>query len=283
MEKLNPEQESLLERENRLASYRGEDEVISFKDKQKKLTERAIPQLTIMSKIPTLDKYVEGFDAGDLIVISGKTKHGKTLLAQTLTKSFSDQGKRSLWFSYEVIPEKFLRSFPELPDAYLPDHLISNALAWIEDKVIEAKIKHDITVVFIDHLHFLIQLAQSRNVPLEIGAVVRGLKKISISHAIIIFLICHTEKVGEGKRPRAANVRDSGLIVAEADTTLLLWRLTKRSEETGEYEYTNQAKISVDLCRKTGVMGKTLKVEKIEGLLREITSEPKHNYTNPLG
>jgi replicative DNA helicase len=81
-------------------------------------------------------------------------------------------------------------------------------------------------VVFIDHLHFLVDLHKVKNISFDIGSVVRTLKLLALKHNFILFLICHTMK------QRAivmlnwglGDVRDSSLIEQEADTVLYVWR-----------------------------------------------------------
>ena len=82
--------------------------------------------INIRSNIPDLDKAVDGFREGEVIVISGPTKNGKTLLAQSLTKQFSSQNYHSLWFSFEVPTKQFLSQFIDLPLFYIPMVLKTN-------------------------------------------------------------------------------------------------------------------------------------------------------------
>jgi KaiC/GvpD/RAD55 family RecA-like ATPase len=53
--------------------------------------ERPESIINVKSFIPSLDKWVDGFRDGELISISGPTKGGKTLLAQSLTVAFAKQ------------------------------------------------------------------------------------------------------------------------------------------------------------------------------------------------
>jgi NAD-dependent DNA ligase len=73
-----------------LLNYDGEDKVISsFEMKDKIGKQKTL--LNVRSKIPSLDRLLDGFATGELIMLSGLTKNGKTLLAQTLTQSFAGQ------------------------------------------------------------------------------------------------------------------------------------------------------------------------------------------------
>jgi hypothetical protein len=93
----------------------------------------------------------------------------------------------------------------------MPKKLRAYALEWLEDRIAEAVAKYDIQVVFIDHLHFLFDLAQTRNPSIEIGQVMRYLKRIAIEANIVIFLTCHFKKHDMSKEPDHSAFRDSSL------------------------------------------------------------------------
>ncbi len=252
--------------EEEMLKYDGDDKVISSFEAKEFFEKQAPPRFKARTKIPTLDKLMDRMDYGDLIIISGPTKNGKTAIAKTITKYFAEQEVNSLWFTYEVMPRDFLATFPELPLFYLPQKLSGNTLSWIESKIIEAKVKYDIGAVFIDHLHYLISLSASVNMSLMIGAVMRELKKMAIKHNVVIFIIAHTTKIKFDQTPEISDLRDSGMIACESDFVLMIWRLFKR--EGGENIYTNQAKIALLANRKTGNLG-YLKVELVNNLFRE--------------
>ena len=66
-----------------LKDYSGEDRVVSSHEMKLTLDSRPEAVVRVKSMIPSLDRYIEDFRAGELITISGPTKNGKTLLAQT--------------------------------------------------------------------------------------------------------------------------------------------------------------------------------------------------------
>ncbi|MEW6186186.1 MAG: DnaB-like helicase C-terminal domain-containing protein [Thermodesulfobacteriota bacterium] len=226
-----------------------------------RLGEARIPVHRLHTRITTLEALMEGFDPGELITISGLTKHGKTLLAQTLTKHFCDMRYYPLWFSYEVPARQFLNQFPSLPIFYLPDKLKAHDLNWVEDRIDEARAKYDVRVCFIDHLHFLFDMVRSRNTSLDIGNVVRSLKRFAVEKEMVIFLLCHLAKIKKGEDPSYFDLRDSSLIAQESDSVLMV----KRTEEEGD----NTALIKVEFHRRTGVMDKLVKVVKWQGYLWE--------------
>src|SRR3990167_7347576 len=201
--------QKLAEIEEKLASYEGEDKIISSSEMKQILEDNPTNVVNFKSGFVTLDALVEGFEGGELTIVTGPSKMGKTTFCQTITKNIAEDGIRSLWFSYEMPVRQFLSKFGDnLPVFYLPQELKGRILPWLESRIWEAKLKYDIKVVFIDHLHFLVDLAKLRNPSLEIGAIVRGIKRIAIAHNIAIFLIAHLTKVKFDQQPTVDTIRD---------------------------------------------------------------------------
>lgn len=244
--------------EAELLKYGGEDKVISSLEMNELLRNEQRPEVKVMSNMPKLDRLINGFNGGELVVISGKTKEGKTTLAQTLTWHFIMQDVMSLWFSYELPARDFLKKFPELPLFYMPAQMKPGIIWWVEKRIIEAKLKFGIRVVFIDHLHYVVDMAKMKNASIEIGAVVRQLKSIAIRQNIIIFLICHTAKTKE-MIPVYEDTRDSSFIAQECDTFLMIWRMEE-----------NLAGLSVELSRRVGTSRKRVRLELKDGFFKEI-------------
>jgi replicative DNA helicase len=249
----------LIELEKKLFTYEGQDRVMSSHDMSQALREEDQPIL-IKSGIPTLDNYIDGFEGGELTVISGLTGNGKTLLAQTLTRNFDEQGIKSLWFSYEVMPANFLRAFGEdLPLFYMPARLTGNSLTWINTRIHEAKLKYDIKAVFVDHLHFIVEMNRG-NISVEIGAVMRTLKKIALKFNVAFFLIAHTMKCKPDTELGIGDTRDSSFIEQEADNVFYIWRTKKES----------QAILKIAKNRRNGVFEKKITLFKVGHFLGEI-------------
>ncbi len=266
----NNDKQSFQEKQIRFRNYQGEDEITTYAEIQDEIEQHKDRYKIILSYFPALDHVdsINGFESGELIVISGPTKAGKTLFAQTLTNNFWNQGIHSLWFSYELTYRQFGYSFKktEIPCMLMPKKLKAYALEWLEDRIAEGVAKYGIQIVFIDHLHFLFDLARTRNPSIEIGQVVRYLKRIAVEANIVIVLMCHLTKLDPTKEPDHTNIRDSAFISAESDTGLILWR--KRKSE-------NEATLKICYSRRTGVLEKKIPIIKnfTTGLLVEREDE----------
>lgn len=251
--------------EKDLKTYDGPDKVVSSHELESKLTKERDSILNVKSGIPFLDRYVDGFRDGELYAISGPTKNGKTLLAQTLTAKFSTQGAFPLWFSFEVPARQFLSQFDELPYFYMPQKLKANALDWLQERMLESFAKHGTRVIFIDHLHYLFDIAKARNTSLEIGSVIRTLKTLAVNHGFCIFLLCHTTKGKSDDNLSYESIRDSSFVSQESDSVFMV----KRVPEYGE----NRARLRIEFHRRTGVLEKMIEMEKLGRYLLEITTE----------
>jgi replicative DNA helicase len=217
----------------------------------------------VKSLIPSLDHAIEDFRDGEVIAISGPTKNGKTLLAQTLTANFDRQQQPSLWFSYEVTPRQFLEQFgADLPLFFMPKKLKAHALPWIEERILEGFAKYHTRIVFIDHLHYLIDLARTRNPSIEIGTVVRFLKSLAVREEMIVFLLCHTTKGASEEALSYESIRDSSFVSQESDSVIMIRRTPKEGK--------NAARASVEFHRRTGVLEKMIKLQKVGPGLFEV-------------
>ena len=267
-----------LDKENKLSEYVGEDRVVSSIDMKKEYAESHYTEVHFYSRIPTLDKLIDGFEGGELIVISGPTKNGKTTFAQTLTKNFESQKVNSLWFSFEVPAKLLFKKFATAEKFYLPRRLYDKRLDWLEDRIIESKIKYQTKAVFIDHLHYLVDIEKIKNSSIDIGSVIRKLKIIAIEQNIVIFLLAHTTKIKFEEVPSEENVRDSSFIPQEADSTIMIWRQRSKNKKTRAYEETGKTMLLVSNHRRTGVMSKSVELRFKDNLLFENTGDNQMQF-----
>jgi replicative DNA helicase len=252
-----------------LTDYAGPDEIITSQQMRHELGKTKNQVFAIRFKpefFPSLIGAVRGFQEGELVIISGPPKAGKTLFAQSLTYAFSQGNIDSLWFSYEVPARQFIDSFPRemFPKFFLPREIHANTIDWFEERSLEAWEKYRNRVVFIDHLHFLFDMARVRNASLEIGAYVRRIKRFAILHGLIVFLIWHLTKVEPGTDISYNNLRDSSFAAQESDTIFLIRRLFNDQGEVGD-----EAELKIAFHRRTGIMGRRIDLIKQAGYLWE--------------
>jgi archaellum biogenesis ATPase FlaH len=247
-----------------------EDRIVTSFEMREEVRQRKELDIRLMSNLPSLDRATEGFVPGEMISISGPTKCGKTLFAQTLTHEFAKQNSFPLWFSYEVTPRFFLQAFPELPLFYMPRRLKMNAIDWVVKKILDSFKEYHTRVVFLDHLHYLFDIARTRNPSIEIGTIIRVLKSLAVQHELIIFLLCHTKKgASEIKQLTYESIRDSSFVGQESDCVLMIVRNMKQPES-------NEARLFVEFHRRTGALHTQINLIKRGGYLVEKSSEEYH-------
>lgn len=270
------ELEDAVRLEMALREYQGPDRDIHAPLKHEEiLAEMANrPPFSAKMGLPDLDTCTDGFRLGQLIVVSGPPKNGKTLLCQNLTTRFTEQGHRCLWLEYELNYEEFLAKFPAGQlDFYIPRIMAGKSLEWIEHRILEAKLKYGTDVVFIDHLDFLrddkkLRNDVSINLSSYVGGIVQKVKSIAVRHNLLIFLMSHIRKNEwtSGKLPSSEELRDSGQIAQLADIVIMVMR--KRNEYK-QYSDTD-AVIGVIENRHNGKT-RMVDVQLVDGAFREST------------
>ncbi|MEM5784985.1 MAG: DnaB-like helicase C-terminal domain-containing protein [Candidatus Aenigmatarchaeota archaeon] len=263
-----------ISKEEQLINYDGKDRVVSSYEKEKEIEEGSKKFFKIFSHIPTLDKYIDGFESGEMVIVAGATGQGKTTFCQFLTNQFAAQQQYSIWFSYEVTPYQFFKKFDKLPLFYLPNVLAGKTINWIEDRIIEAKVKYGIKVVFIDHLHYLLNFGYVNNITPEIDYIVRNLKLLALNHNLVLFLMCHLSKVRVDEELENSHLRNSAMIAGEADSVLMIKRDKQRE---------NTSWLKITKSRRIGVMNKKIPLLYKGGAeFQEITENFSDDEIKPL-
>jgi predicted ATP-dependent serine protease len=237
----------------KMKDYHGEDEIVSSHEMKSMIDD--MPEVKVLKTgFNIVDSYIEGFEGGNLIAISGPRKSGKTLFSQTLTHNFLKQRIKSLWLSYELTNREFMRRFGEnVPYFLMPRKMQMFSVDWVWTKILESVQKQNIQVIFIDHLHYLIDISRIKNISLEVGTVIRALKFLSIQTNTIIFLMCHTTKLDGVAEPGDKDIRDSSFVSQESDVGFMIWRDAKEQ---------NVSWVKICYSRRTGCFDQKVKFYK---------------------
>ena len=246
-------------------TYAGEDKLITSSELADEILSRP-EQEKILCGMGGLDDIIGGFREGQLVVLSGITKHGKTNFAVHLTGQMKSY--EPLWIPFEgsatELVERFLDRGERPPHFVTPRVISGNTLDWIEKKIIEGKAKYGSKVAFIDHLHFIDDIEGGNdNLAHRLSKIMRSLKRLAVKWGICIFILVHVRKAELDRVPDLSELKDSSAIAQEADLVMFVWRETYR-DENDELIITNNGIISVQANRRTGKTG-NVKVTCVKG------------------
>jgi replicative DNA helicase len=255
--------------------------IISSHDLQKKLS--SLPKEARYSTgIKGIDVLTEGFGPGELIIVTGYSGHGKTSFCQTLTVNIARNKMKSLWFSFEMTARQFLRKFNSpMPLFYIPEQGNNVGFDFVERATEEAIKKFGIRAIFIDHLHYIVEMIPRGNLSQSavIGDVCRRLKQLAIKLNITVFLIAHTaQPKGEdntNQQPSLSSIRDSSFIAQESDAVYAINRVKKKGYSSEIYE--NESWFLILKQRRTGTMGKKVKLSYVNNTFVEAISSEDEN------
>ena len=205
-----------------------EVETVHFTDYLKK-TEILGNGRVFKSDFSSFDEQLDGIETGEVVVISGHAKNGKTLFAESWLKSMmlKDPTCKSIFFSFEVKTRKLLIKYLEYENLplYVPTLLKTMDFNWLVQHCRQAKEKHGCSIVLIDHLHFMVDMNTKQNMSLNIGAFMRRLKQeIAIDLDMAVVLIAHQGQSEKGKEASVYSIRDSSFVAQEADSVIIVGR-----------------------------------------------------------
>lgn len=254
-----------------LRGYDGADQVVSLLEIKLDLDKKDRP-FSFKSKIPSLNNLLNGFEVGELIVISGPSKNGKSSFSKSLTCDFIDEGLFVFWIQFEETMRQFIRGFENVPpQVFVPKVIANNALLWVKSKILEAVLKFDTKVVFIDHLGFIADIARKQDRRIEIDTIIRFFKTLAIELEITIFVVHHITKIDEGTVPSFENLKESSAVYQDSDKVLMIWReFEVGRRRMHEIKYTGDTILSVEMDRREGVYKKSIKLKYINKRFKEL-------------
>lgn len=263
-----------------LEQYNGEEELVSSKDMAERLSKiPAVPRYKY--GIANIDYLTEGFETGEVIVITGWSGYGKTTFCRTMLTNFSRQNLPILSISYEGKMSQFFRKLSTpLPNFYLPENNRSYDVEWMEERIREGVIKHGVKIVMLDHLGFMINPPASNSqdtyaYTLQVGALIRRIKELAVELDVVMFLVAHCGKPpknADGKPPplpQKADLKDSSAVEQDSDAVYAIQRVfeKKRGMASSTYEATDETQFLIVKQRENGMLGRIAKLTLVNGEL----------------
>jgi len=216
-----------------------------------------------------LDYELGGLQPGQLIVVSGKTAHGKTAFVTNIAQEVNRNGTAvahfSLEMNYEEVKKRILQSESRVNlkkaeikglneeerhkilkaseriaeyKHYWIDDTGAISLQEIESKLIKAKRDNNIGLAVVDYLQYV--TAKNKNInsrEQEVSTVSRGLKAIAMNLEIPIIAVSSLSRKTEENKgmPTLAMLRDSGNVEYDANAVLMVYNRFMDFPEFHEY------------------------------------------------
>jgi replicative DNA helicase len=242
-----------------------------------KVTNKVVDQIVynaekggILTGKPTgwqfLDKYIGGYNEGDLIVMAGRPGMGKTAIALTLTKEFAQRGGKALFISLEMSNEQLAKRYISLigdienwkiRNGVLKSHEIEQVCNiannqriefFIDDDVdsriaqIKAKAKlhksrKGLDLLVIDYIQLIKGTKTNREQ--EVAEISRTLKLLAKELKITVMILAQLSRKSEeraDKRPMLSDLRESGAIEQDADIVMFPFRPMYYEQDKPEVE-----------------------------------------------
>jgi len=237
-----------------IKNYKGSDEAVSFESIYEHV-KTLPPKKYISTGYMKLDECLGGgLSAGELMLVTGFTGNGKTSFCFDMTRNMKEQN--CFWLPFEESGEELARKcliWNQAPlHFFLPKTMIREDLGWIEERILEAVIKHASKVVFIDNLHFLTMNEEGDKIFSKTANLAKQLKIIAGKLNVAIVLVAHLRKSKEGiitKMPTFEDVSGSSDIVKVANKIICIWRECKK-ESDGKLVYENKNKVAIQKVRE---------------------------------
>ena len=204
--------------------------------------------------IRSLDRFLGGIDAGNLIILAGRPSMGKTTYSVNLAMAASLK-YIVIFFTLEVKDKAIARKVVGNLRSYTTSHLKQNKLSKnevqevfsdgffrdtklllsdsprqttskIRSKIVKA-VKKGLKMVFIDYLGMILCDKKTWSKANEIEIVVNELKAIALEFNIAIILLCQLNRSLESRashKPVLSDLRDSGAIEQTADIVMFIHR-----------------------------------------------------------
>lgn len=215
-----------------------------------------------------LDKVTNGFEEGEFIVLAGRPSMGKTSFALNAIRYNLLQGKSIALFSLESSNEKIYRrlasAMSEVPQTRIKqgkldqkelfkltgamdklnelnlymDSTYSNSLTDIRSRTMALIYQYGIDMVVVDNLSLMVSPGNGSRTE-QITRLSRNSKIMAKQLGIPVLMIHQLSRAPENrtkKRPRLADLRQSGSIEQDADKVLLMYRdeyYNDRTEKPG--------------------------------------------------
>ncbi|MDP3999130.1 MAG: replicative DNA helicase [bacterium] len=237
-----------------------------------------------------MDSLLSGFQKSDLVILGARPSLGKTALALNIARHVAVKEKLpvgifSIEMSREQVVDRLIATEAQVPlwglrtgklkedeDFEFIQHALDNlsgAPIFIDDTpsptVLQMRsmarrlqAEHGLSLVIVDYLQLIQPRGNSDNMVQQITEISRGLKSMARELNVPVLALSQLSREvdkREVKRPRLADLRESGAIEQDADVVLFIYRKDKdRINPTAEEENTAEIIIAKHRNGPTGTV-----------------------------
>lgn len=175
-----------------------------------------------------LDDLTEGFEAGEMYILTGHTKHGKSQLATNWAVNVAMKGKTVLFINTEMTKVQMARRVNDiLGETPLTGAIIINDRADLEHRdviaIMENAKEKGCDMVIVDHLHYFARSVD--NATGEVSKMTKDFKDAAVQYELPLLMLCHIDQSKpETMIPTIKMLKNSSSIAQDADLVMTVFR-----------------------------------------------------------
>lgn len=183
-----------------------------------------------------IDEMLEGFEPGEMMILTGHTKHGKSRLAANVAKNVAGQGKKVLYINTEMTKLQMGRRFNAmLGEEKLKGQILLNDKAGLTYnnvlQIMERAKEKGVDLVIVDHLHFFSRSVDNQTS--EISKIAKDFKDAAVEFELPLIMLCHLQQADTRKMPTLQMIKNSSSIAQDADIVIAVW-MDDRPDSPGD-------------------------------------------------
>lgn len=180
-----------------------------------------------------VDELTEGMAPGDMIILTGHTKHGKSQLALNIAVNVAKQGKTVLFINTEMTKLQMGRRLNSvLDDKPLLGKILLNDRSDLEARdvvmIMEQAKESGCDLVIVDHLHYFAR--SEDNATGQISRYTKEFKDAAVNLDLPLLMLCHIDQSKpEHMIPTIKMLKNSSSIAQDSDMVLTVFRNEERN------------------------------------------------------
>ena len=184
-----------------------------------------------------LDEMLEGFEPGEMMILTGHTKHGKSRLAANIAWNAAVQGKTVYFINTEMTKLQMGRRFNALAGSVAPSGKIllndkAGLMHYDVIRIMENAKEKGCDLVIVDHLHFFSRSVENQTN--EISKIAKEFKDAAVEYELPLLMLCHVQQADTSKYPTLQMIKNSSSIAQDADIVIAVWMDDKPTSDGKE-------------------------------------------------